>query len=53
MKTIVVRSRGIEDYRLASRAIEMALWTVTEVASGCARQVDRLGERWAPRATFQ
>ena len=47
MKSIVVGSRGIEDYQLVSRAIEMAPWTITEVVSGCARQVDRLGERWA------
>jgi hypothetical protein len=47
MKTIVVGSRGIEDYQLVSRAIKMAPWTITEVVSGCARQVYRLGERWA------
>jgi hypothetical protein len=37
MKTIVVGSRGIEDYQLVSRAIEMAPWTITEVVSGRAR----------------
>jgi hypothetical protein len=47
MKTIVVGSRGIDDYQLVSRAIEMVPWTITEVVSGCARQVHRLGERWA------
>jgi hypothetical protein len=47
MKTIVVGSRGIEDYQLVSRTMEMAPWTITEVVSGCARGVDRLGERRA------
>jgi YspA, cpYpsA-related SLOG family len=46
MKTIVVGSRGFEDCQFVSRAIEMARWTITEVVSGCARQIDRLGERW-------
>ena len=47
MKTIVAGSRGIDDYPLLQRVIATAPWRVTEVVSGGARGVDRLGERWA------
>lgn len=47
MKVIVAGSRGVTDYALVERAIHESGFDVTEVVSGTARGVDRLGERWA------
>lgn len=47
MKTIIAGSRDIEDYDLVCDAIEDSGFEITEVVSGGARGVDRLGERWA------
>lgn len=47
MKTIVAGSRGIDDYQVVQKVIDSAPWQITEVVSGGARGVDRLGERWA------
>jgi hypothetical protein len=50
MKTIIAGSRGIEDYGAVVAAVDMARLfgiEVTEVLSGTARGVDRLGERYA------
>jgi len=49
MKVIIAGSRGITDVRLVARAIEASGFEVTEVVSGGAAGVDRLGERWAAR----
>lgn len=46
MKLLIAGSRSIVDYGL----IDALLWDVsgiTEIVSGCARGVDRLGEAWA------
>jgi len=50
VKTIIAGSRGIEDYDQVKMATFMAAKhgiKVTEVVSGHARGIDRLGERWA------
>jgi hypothetical protein len=52
VKTIIAGNRdiaGIEftDYELLSRLLARAPFEITEVVSGRARGVDRLGERWA------
>jgi hypothetical protein len=47
MRVIIAGSRGIEDYELVVRAVDESNFQVTEVVSGTARGVDRLGERWA------
>jgi hypothetical protein len=47
MKTIVAGSRSITDYEIVQRAMELAPWPITEVKSGTAPGVDRLGEHWA------
>lgn len=54
MRVIIAGSRTITDYSIVCRAIFIALWNwqkeysdVTEVLSGSARGVDRLGEQWA------
>lgn len=47
MKTIIAGSRTIEDYGVVEAAVEASGFDITEVVSGCARGVDRLGERWA------
>jgi hypothetical protein len=47
MKTIVAGSRSITEYEVVARAIDLAPWPITEVVSGKAPGVDRLGERWA------
>jgi hypothetical protein len=51
MKVIIAGSRGIVDYNLVKGAIEYGIKhlgiTPTEVVSGGARGIDRLGERFA------
>lgn len=47
MKVIIAGSRDIEDYELIDVAVRESGFTVTEVVSGTARGVDKLGERWA------
>jgi len=47
MKTIIAGSRDCEDYELVCKVIAESGFEITEVVSGCARGVDRLGERWA------
>lgn len=47
MKVIIAGSREITDYELLLQAITNANFDITSVVSGCARGVDRLGERFA------
>lgn len=47
MKVIVAGSRNIDDYKLVVDTIRRSGYTITEVVSGTAVGVDRLGERWA------
>lgn len=47
MKTIIAGSRTITDYKELLKAIDKIDWKITQVLSGNARGVDRLGERWA------
>lgn len=47
MKTIIAGSRGINDYSIVLEAIEHSGFEITEVVSGTARGVDKLGERYA------
>lgn len=47
MKTIIAGSRGITDYNLLLRAMERIDWQPSEIVSGAANGVDKLGERWA------
>lgn len=47
MKTIIAGSRGIEDYGAVRSAIEASGFEITEVVSGGARGVDKIGERFA------
>lgn len=47
MKVIIAGSRGIQDYSMVEKAVRESGFTVTEVVSGTASGVDRLGERWA------
>lgn len=47
MRVIVAGSREIADLATVARAIEYSGFKVTEVVSGRARGVDRLGEAWA------
>lgn len=56
MRVIIAGSRTIADYDIVRKAIYNALWdwrwtyeSVTEVVSGTAFGVDRLGEMWAVR----
>lgn len=46
MKTIIAGSRTIEDYNTVLDAVKQSGFTITEVVSGTARGVDRLGERY-------
>ena len=47
MKTIVAGSRSIIDYKIVKRAIESCGFIITELVSGGANGVDKLGERYA------
>lgn len=47
MTVIIAGSRSIVDYTAVERAIERSGFEITEVVSGNAPGVDRLGERWA------
>ena len=49
MKVIIAGSRGIEDYSQVKLAIELSQFYVSEVVSGCARGVDKIGEYWAKK----
>ena len=47
MKVIIAGSRQVEDYKLVAEAMKRCNFDVTEVISGCATGVDRMGETWA------
>lgn len=47
MKTIIAGSRSITDYEVVKKAIKLAGFTITEIVSGGAAGVDKLGEKWA------
>jgi len=47
MKVIIAGSRDITDYGLVIDAVEKSGFNITEVVSGTARGVDKLGERYA------
>lgn len=47
MKTIIAGSRGINDYNVVCSAIKFSGFDITEVVSGGARGIDKLGEQWA------
>ena len=47
LKTIIAGSRSIKHLSVVERAIEKSGFTISEVVSGRARGVDRLGEAWA------
>jgi hypothetical protein len=47
MKTIIAGSRTITDYWHVLCAVSRSGFEITEVVSGTARGVDKLGERWA------
>lgn len=49
MKCIIAGSRTITDYAAVERAIEASAFPITQVVSGCAPGVDRLGEQWGYR----
>lgn len=49
MKVIIAGSRGIEDFTTISKAISNSGFIITEVVSGTARGVDKLGEKWAEK----
>lgn len=49
MKTIIAGSRGFQDIQLVEQACSRCGWDITEVVSGGARGIDRLGEEWAKR----
>lgn len=47
MKTIIAGSRTIKDYLIVENAIKESGFKITQVVSGCAPGVDKLGEKWA------
>jgi len=47
MKTIIAGSREVTSYHEVKQAIEKSEFDITQVVSGCARGVDRLGEKFA------
>lgn len=53
MKTIIAGSRGITDYKLICEAITKSGFTITEIVSGAARGVDRLGEEYGRKRNIR
>jgi hypothetical protein len=47
MKVAIAGTRSIEDYMEAVKAIEQSNFNITEVISGAAVGVDKLGEKYA------
>lgn len=47
MKTIIAGSRGITDFNVIASAVQDSNFQITEVVSGTARGVDKLGEKFA------
>lgn len=47
MKVIIAGSRGITDFFAVANAIDYSDFKISEVVSGGAKGVDRLGEDWA------
>lgn len=47
MKVIIAGSRNVNDYSLVVQAVQRSGFTITEVVSGCATGIDRMGEQWA------
>lgn len=47
MKTIIAGPRDYYVYQSLLEAIDKISWEITEVVSGRARGVDKMGERWA------
>lgn len=47
MRTIVAGSRSIKDYKIVCDAIKESGFEITEVFSGTANGIDKLGEKWA------
>lgn len=47
MKVIIAGTRSVDDYSLVVQAVKRSGYTITEVVSGCATGIDRLGEQWA------
>jgi hypothetical protein len=49
VKTIIAGSRDVEEYATVAEAVRQSGFEISEVVSGAARGVDRLGELWAER----
>ena len=47
MKVIIAGTRSVHDYSLVVQAVQRSGYGITEVVSGCATGIDRLGEQWA------
>ena len=47
MRVVIAGSRDITDYVRLCKLIERSGFEITEVVSGMARGVDRMGQRWA------
>ena len=47
MKVIIAGSRSITDYNMVKDAVNMIQWPITEIVSGGANGVDKLGEQYA------
>lgn len=47
MKVIIAGSRSIHEYEIVKQAVAESGFEITEVVSGRAAGVDRLGESWA------
>jgi hydroxymethylpyrimidine pyrophosphatase-like HAD family hydrolase len=47
MKVIIAGGRDLDDARLVLKGIKDSNFTITEVVSGGAKGIDRLGEKWS------
>ncbi len=53
MRVVVAGSRTIENYIAVCKAIHDSPFVISTLISGCARGVDKLGERWAMEASVK
>ena len=47
MKVIIAGSRNFSEYQLVAQAVQASTFVISEVVSGTARGVDRLGQNFA------
>jgi hypothetical protein len=47
MKVVIAGGRDINDAKLVLKGVKDSNFTITEVVSGGAKGIDRIGEKWS------